>query len=61
MKDEVSFAYHVGSGWIPLGPVHKMHYRLDHFTGYRFGLFVYSTLQTGGTAEFRDFIYRPLR
>ena len=61
MKDEVSFAYHDGSGWTPLGPVHKMHYRLDHFTGYRFGLFVYSTLQTGGTAEFRDFIYRPLR
>lgn len=57
MKDEVSFAYLDGTEWKPLGPVHKMRYRLDHFTGYRFGLFVYSTRETGGSAGFSDFIY----
>ena len=57
MKDEVSFAYIDGTEWKPLGPVHKMRYRLDHFTGYRFGLFVYSTRETGGSAGFSDFVY----
>ncbi|MBQ9994770.1 MAG: acetyl xylan esterase, partial [Clostridia bacterium] len=33
MKDEVRFAYLDGTEWKPLGPVHKMKYRLDHFTG----------------------------
>ncbi len=57
MKDEVHFSYLDGTEWKPLGPVHKMRYRLDHFTGYRFGLFVYSTRETGGSAGFRDFVY----
>ena len=57
MKDEVRFAYLDGTEWKPLGPVHKMKYRLDHFTGYRFALFVYSTAETGGSAAFSDFIY----
>lgn len=57
MKDEVSFAYLDGAEWKPLGPVHKMSYRLDHFTGYRFALFVYSTEKAGGYAEFSDFVY----
>jgi hypothetical protein len=57
MKDEVRFAYLDGEEWKPLGPVHKMSYRLDHFTGYRFALFAYSTENVGGSAEFSDFVY----
>ena len=57
MKDEVCFFYLDGEEWKPLGPVHKMRYRLDHFTGYRFALFVYSTREPGGYAEFSDFVY----
>lgn len=57
MKDEAHFFYDDGSGWKPIGGMHKMYYRLDHFTGYRFGLFAYSTKQTGGSAGFSDFVY----
>jgi beta-xylosidase len=57
MKDEVYFSYLDGGEWKKLGPVHKMRYRLDHFTGYRFGLFVYSTEKTGGSAKFSSFTY----
>ncbi len=58
MKDEAVFFYDDGDGWKPIGGVHKMYYRLDHFTGYRFGLFAYSTRQPGGSAGFREFVYR---
>ncbi|MBQ3797863.1 MAG: family 43 glycosylhydrolase [Butyrivibrio sp.] len=42
---------------IKLGPVKKLSFKLDHFTGARFGLFMYSTKETGGSAYFSDFIY----
>ena len=58
MKDEARFFYDDGNGWCQIGGVHKMHYRLDHFTGYRFALFAYSTEQAGGEASFSDFVYR---
>lgn len=57
MKDEAEFWYHDGQDWRKIGVKHKMFYRLDHFTGYRFGLFVYSTEETGGRAAFSGFIY----
>lgn len=57
MKDEAEFLYHDGREWRKIGVTHKMYYRLDHFTGYRFGLFVYSTKETGGRAVFSDFVY----
>ena len=44
-------------GWKEFGPKHKLAFRLDHFTGARFGLFVYSTKESGGTAGFSDFTY----
>ncbi len=47
MKDTVSFN---------IGPEHKMYFRLDHFTGNRAGLFLYSTKYFGGSATFSDFI-----
>lgn len=40
-----------------LGTIHKLQYKLDHFTGARFGLFVYSTREAGGNAAFSNFIY----
>ena len=40
-----------------LGPAKKLQFLLDHFTGARFGLFVYSTIETGGSAYFSDFTY----
>lgn len=40
-----------------LGPEAKLEFKLDHFCGVRFGLFVFSTLQFGGTAKFENFVY----
>ena len=39
----------------PLGPAHEMAFLLDHFAGCRFGLFLYATRETGGSAAFRRF------
>lgn len=57
MKDEARFFYLKGGEWKSVGPVHKLYFRLDHFTGCRFGLFAYATKEIGGTAGFRDFVY----
>jgi len=57
MKDEARFSYFDGESFRELGIVHKMAFRLDHFTGARFGLFVYSTVEAGGSASFADFVY----
>lgn len=40
------------------GTGHKLRFRLDHFTGCRFGLFVMSEMSVGGSAGFSDFEYR---
>ena len=53
------FEYLDGSEWKPLGPEHTMAFALDHFTGARFGLFLYATEETGGSASFSRFTYRP--
>ena len=58
MKGEVQFEYLDGSAWKPLGPVHPMAFALDHFTGCRFGLYLYAAEETGGSAAFRRFTYR---
>ena len=41
-----------------MGSGHKLRFRLDHFTGCRFGLFVMSEKTPGGSASFSDFIYK---
>ncbi|WP_276358128.1 glycoside hydrolase 43 family protein [Cohnella caldifontis] len=46
-----------GSSWHPIGRPLQMKYTLDHFMGYRFGLFNYATLQPGGYADFDYFRY----
>lgn len=58
LKGEVQFEYRDAAGWKPLGPVHPMAFALDHFTGCRFGLFLYAAEETGGSAAFREFTYR---
>lgn len=40
--------------WQKIGVDHKLQFRLDHFTGTRFGLFVMSEKQSGGRAGFSD-------
>jgi beta-xylosidase len=40
------------------GSDHKLRFRLDHFTGCRFGLFMMSEKTDGGSAAFSDFIYK---
>jgi beta-xylosidase len=55
-KDVADFFYSLdGQNWLPIGTQLKMRYTLDHFMGYRFGLFNYSTKQPGGYADFDFF------
>ena len=56
-KDEADFYYLRGQEWCRIGITQKLHFRLDHFTGARVGLFCYSTRFTGGTADFRQFTF----
>ena len=58
MKDEAKFYYKKGREWVKIGITHQLRYSLSHFTGYRFGLFVYSTEAVGGCAGFSEFEYR---
>lgn len=57
LKDELYFFYEKDGMMIKVGNELKMEFRLDHFTGYRFGLCVYSTKETGGSALFKKFEY----
>ncbi|MBO4484238.1 MAG: family 43 glycosylhydrolase [Lachnospiraceae bacterium] len=57
MKDEVTFSYEKDGTFARLGEPHKLVFRLDHFTGARFGLCVFATKEPGGTAVFREFRY----
>ena len=58
-EGKVRFEYLDDAGWQPLGPEHTMAFALDHFTGCRFGLFLYAAEETGGEAAFSRFTYRP--
>ena len=49
-NDTSSFYYQKGDEWVKIGITKKMVFRLDHFTGCRFGLFNFSTEETGGYA-----------
>ena len=46
------FRYSEREQWIQIGQPLKMKYTLDHFMGYRFGLFAYGTKRSGGIAAF---------
>ncbi|WP_238649473.1 glycoside hydrolase 43 family protein [Paenibacillus piscarius] len=57
--DEASFFYSGdGEVWHSIGQTLHMKYTLDHFMGYRIGLFNYATLKPGGYADFGYFHYR---
>jgi hypothetical protein len=55
-KDSAQCSILLNGEWKTFGLSHTLSFRLDHFTGARFGLFVYSTKEPGGSAEFSDFI-----
>lgn len=51
--DKATFFYSLDSiTWKSIGNTLSMKYNLTHFTGYRFGLFAYSTKAAGGYADF---------
>lgn len=56
-KDTAQFYYETEDGFVPLGDTKQLYFRLDHFVGCRFGLFLFSTEQTGGVAAFSNFKY----
>ena len=58
MKDEAVLYYEAGDGWQQIGSAQKLYFRLDHFTGCRFGLFLYATKETGGRVTFSEFVYQ---
>jgi beta-xylosidase len=60
-KDECEFFYRDGEAWKKLGFTHNLVWKLDQFVGCRFGLFLYSTKEIGGTAEFSKFRYNILK
>ena len=57
-RDVAEFYYSLdGAKWIKIGGDLAMKYTLDHFMGYRIGLFNYATQQIGGFADFEYFHY----
>ena len=58
MTDKLDFYYLKDNKFIKVGDSHQLKYRLDHFTGARFGLFVYATDEIGGEATFTKFKFR---
>ncbi len=54
--NQAKFYYSIdGSKWNQIGNVLNMQYGLEHFMGYRFGLFNYATQTTGGYVDFDYF------
>jgi beta-xylosidase len=58
--DEANFYYQSEDRWNMLGITQKLYFRLDHFVGSRFGLFLFSTKEIGGMADFEHFEYKVL-
>lgn len=56
-EDFAYFFYSDQGEWIQLGEKHALAFKLDHFTGCRFALSLFSTQETGGHADFLDFRY----
>lgn len=54
MRDEAYMYVKEDEKWVEVGNGHKLHFGLDHFTGARVGLCVYSTKNAGGTAHFSN-------
>lgn len=57
-QDKVTFSYSVdGKEYVKTDAVLQMRYTLDHFMGYRSGLYCYATKEAGGYADFDYFKY----
>ena len=56
--DEADFYYQKDEKWIKLGITQKLYFRLDHFVGCRVGLFLFSTKEVDGVADFEHFVYK---
>jgi beta-xylosidase len=57
-RDIATFFYSLdGTQFTQLGTELKMLYTLDHFMGYRIGIFNYASQETGGYVDFKDFTY----
>ena len=56
-KDECEFYYLNEMKWKKLGVRHNMIWKMDQFVGCRLGLFLFSTKEFGGYAEFSKFKY----
>lgn len=55
-RDDAFFYYSLdGMTWEPIGETLPMIYSLDHFMGYRYGLFNFATQSPGGHADFGFF------
>lgn len=59
MRDVADFYYYEyeEKTWRKIGITHSLFFGLDHFTGCRFGLFYFSTKESGGQARFSQFHY----
>lgn len=55
-RDVAVCGIYVDGEYLTIGKEHKLRFRLDHFTGCRFGLFMMSVKEHGGKAGFSDFI-----
>lgn len=55
--DVCEFFYLDDSGWLKLGVSHHMVFKMDMFVGARVGLFMFSTRESGGSADFSEFAY----
>ncbi len=54
--DDVYFFYSLnGTSWTAFGSKTDLNFDLEHFTGYRFGLFSYATQSSGGYVDFDYF------
>lgn len=60
MLDYVQFFYHHEGVDIPIGSKEPITFTLDHFTGARFGLFLFSEAMSGGRAVFKAFNYERI-
>lgn len=58
MKDIVQFSIIENGCKRKVGGTHKLRFGIDHFTGARFGLCLFSKEVTGGEAIFSDFVYK---
>ncbi len=61
-RDIAEFFYSIdGNDWKKIGSDLKMLYTLDHFMGYRIGLYNYATKELGGHADFEWFGYERVK